>query len=43
MKLLLDAHTLIRAVDDPQQLGQQAIGALKDSHNKLLLSAGSRN
>ena len=41
MKLLLDTHTLIWAVDDPAQLGAQAVAELQDPTNELLLSAGS--
>lgn len=41
MRLLLDAHTLIWAVDDPSKLGSQATMALQDPANELLLSAGT--
>lgn len=41
MKLLLDTHTLIWAVDDPAQLGPQAVVELQDPTNELLLSAAS--
>ena len=41
MKLLLDAHTLILAVDDPSRLGPQAVTLLQDPVNDLLLSAGT--
>ena len=41
MKLLVDAHTLIWAVDDPSKLGPQAVTALQDPANDLLLSAGT--
>ena len=41
MKLLLDTHTLIWAVDDPSKLGPQAVTALQDPANDLLLSAGT--
>ena len=41
MKLLLDAHSLIWAVDNPSQLGPQAAAALQDPTNELLLSAGT--
>lgn len=41
MKLLLDAHTLIWAVDDPSRLGPGAISAIQNSDNELLLSAGT--
>jgi PIN domain nuclease of toxin-antitoxin system len=41
VKLLLDSHTLIWAVDDPSCLGTQATTELKDSTNELFLSVGS--
>ena len=41
MRLLLDTHTLIWAVDDPTKLGTQAVASLQDSENELLISAGS--
>lgn len=41
MKLLVDAHTLIWAVDDPSKLGPQAVTALQDPANDLLLSAAT--
>jgi PIN domain nuclease of toxin-antitoxin system len=41
VKLLVDAHTFIWAVDDPSKLGPQAVTALQDSGNDLLLSAGT--
>ena len=41
MKLRVDAHTLIWAVDDPSKLGPQAVTALQDPANDLLLSAGT--
>ena len=41
MKLLVDAHTLIWAVDDPTKLGRQAVTALQDPGNDLILSAGT--
>ena len=41
MKLLVDAHTLIWAVDDPAKLGPQAVTALQDPSNDLLLSVGT--
>jgi PIN domain nuclease of toxin-antitoxin system len=41
MKPLLDAHTLIWAVDDPSRLGPQAVIELKNTANQLLLSAGT--
>lgn len=41
MRLLVDAHTFIWAVDDPSKLGPQAATALQDPGNDLLLSAGT--
>lgn len=41
MRLLLDTHTLIWAVDQPSQLGPAAALALQDSSNDLLLSVGT--
>ncbi len=41
MKLLVDAHTLIWAVDDPSKLSPPAATALQDAGNDLLLSAGT--
>jgi PIN domain nuclease of toxin-antitoxin system len=41
MRPLLDAHTLIWALDDPSRLGAQAILELKNTANQLLLSAGT--
>jgi PIN domain nuclease of toxin-antitoxin system len=41
MRLLLDAHTLIWAVDQPAQLGAAAAKALPDPASELLLSAGT--
>ena len=41
MNLLLDTHTLIWAVDDPSKLGPQAVTALQDPANDLLLSAAT--
>jgi PIN domain nuclease of toxin-antitoxin system len=41
VRLLLDTHTLIWAVDDPAPLGAQAVAELQDPTNELLLSAGS--
>lgn len=38
MKLLVDAHTLIWAVDDPSKLGPQAVTALQDPANDLLIA-----
>ncbi len=41
MRLLLDSHTLIWAVDQPAKLSPTAVAALQDPGNDLLLSAGS--
>ena len=41
MRLLIDTHTLIWAVDNPSHLGPQARAELQDLTNELLLSAGS--
>lgn len=41
MKLLLDTHSLIWAVDQPSLLGPQAKTALEDLANSLLLSAAT--
>lgn len=41
MRLLLDAHTVIWAVDDPERLGTQAAIVLRDPNYELLVSAGT--
>lgn len=41
MKLILDAHALIWSVDKPAKLGPNAIQALGNPSNELLLSAGT--
>ena len=41
MKLLLDSHTLIWAVDEPARLSPTAPTLLQDPANQLLLSAAS--
>lgn len=41
MRMLLDAHTLLWAVDNPSLLGTGAAKALEDPANGLLLSAGT--
>lgn len=41
MRLLVDAHCLIWAVDDPAKLTPAAIAALEDSANDLLIGAGT--
>jgi len=41
MRLLLDSHTLIWAVEQPTKLSATAVSALQDPANDLLLSAGT--
>jgi PIN domain nuclease of toxin-antitoxin system len=41
VKLLLDTHTLIWAVDRPSSLSPKAKAALQDPDNELLLSAAT--
>ena len=41
MRVLLDSHAVIWAVDDPSKLGPQAVTTLRDPDNDLLLSAGT--
>jgi PIN domain nuclease of toxin-antitoxin system len=41
VKLLVDAQAFIWAVDDPSKLGKQALTALEDTENDLVLSAGT--
>jgi PIN domain nuclease of toxin-antitoxin system len=41
VKLLLEAHALIWAVDDPLKLGAQGATELNDLSNDLLVSAGT--
>ncbi len=41
MKLLVDSHTLLWAVDQPAQLGSAAASALRDPANDLLVSAAT--
>ncbi len=41
MRLLLDSHTLIWAVDEPTKLSATAVAALQDPGNDLVLSTGS--
>src|SRR5437016_4072574 len=41
MRRLIDAHTLIWAVDDPSKLGPQAVVELKNPANELVLSAAT--
>lgn len=41
MKHLLDAHSLIWALDDPSKLGKRATGVLEDPAHELLVSVGT--
>jgi PIN domain nuclease of toxin-antitoxin system len=41
MRLLLDSHVVLWAVDDPARLSPQAVAALQDSANELHLSAAT--
>jgi PIN domain nuclease of toxin-antitoxin system len=41
VRLLIDTHTLIWAVDDPSKLSGPATTALQDPANELLLSAAT--
>ncbi len=41
MRLLIDTHTLIWAMDDPTRLSGPAAAALQDPANDLLLSAAT--
>lgn len=41
MRHLVDAHSLIWALDDPRKLGVKAIAALEDPANELVVSAGT--
>ena len=41
MRLLVDTHALIWAVDDPSKLSRRAVRVLEDSANELLLSAAT--
>jgi PIN domain nuclease of toxin-antitoxin system len=41
MRLLVDSHSLIWAVDDPSRLGPAATVALQDPANELLVSAAT--
>jgi len=41
MRLLVDAQTVIWAVDDPSKLSPKATAALQDPANDLLLSAST--
>lgn len=41
MRLLVDAHCLVWAVDDPAKLAAAAAVALEEPANQLLISAGT--
>ena len=41
MRLLLDSHTLLWAVEDPARLGAQAKVELQNPANELLFSAAT--
>lgn len=41
MRLLLDSHTVIWAVDQPSRLGPDATALLQDLSNELLISAAT--
>ncbi len=41
MRLLVDAHSVVWAVDDPSKLSPHAVTALQDPANELLVSAGT--
>ena len=41
MRILLDAHVVIWAVDEPSKLGIEAVVALQDPANELIFSSGS--
>lgn len=41
MRILLDVHAVIWAVDEPSKLGTQAAAALQNPANELMLSSGS--
>lgn len=41
MRLLLDSHTLLWAVDDPSRLGSNGATQLQNTANELLLSAAT--
>lgn len=41
MRLLLDTHTFIWAVEQPSQLSPSVVTALQEPANDLLLSAGT--
>lgn len=41
MRVLLDSHALIWALDDPERLGVLATATLSEPTNELLISAAS--
>jgi PIN domain nuclease of toxin-antitoxin system len=41
VRVLIDSHCVIWAVDDPSRLSAAAVNALQDSANELLLSAAT--
>jgi PIN domain nuclease of toxin-antitoxin system len=41
MRHLVDAHSLIWALDDPRKLGIRAVAVLEDPANDLIVSAGT--
>jgi PIN domain nuclease of toxin-antitoxin system len=41
MRHLVDAHSLIWALDDPRKLGVRSIAVLEDPANELVVSAGT--
>ena len=41
MRHLVDAHSLIWALDDPRKLGVRAIAVLEDPANELIVSVGT--
>lgn len=41
MRLLLDSHTVVWAVDAPSRLGPQAVTALEEPANELFVSAAT--
>jgi len=40
VKVIIDTHALIWAVDDPERLGSKAHALIDDSRNEILLSSG---
>lgn len=41
MRHLVDAHSLIWALDDPRKLGIRAVAVLEDPASELLVSVGT--